>query len=88
MQETKEILGEDDAELVDKFSSEAELLAEVQRLEQRWNKNSISRALNGIRPHIAHLQMFVAFLAISTGLRSITSACIWGLVGLMLQVSG
>ena len=86
--ETKKILGVDDAELVDKFKNEAELLAEVQRLGQEWSNSSINIALNRIRPHIAHLQMFVTFLAISTGLKNITSACIWGLVGLMLQVSG
>jgi hypothetical protein len=59
----------------------------VKRLERTWADNPINSLLRGLKPHISHLQLLVAFLAGSFGVESITSACLLGLIGLMLQVS-
>jgi hypothetical protein len=83
----RKILGEDDFELVQNFGSADQLLGEIQRMQQQQGRSAVTQLLANLKTPLLHLQTFAIFIAPAACPSSISLACVWGVVYLLIQVS-
>ena len=86
LQHCKNELGPDDYALVMSFRSPEEMSAAIDSMQKEARETSISRLLRQFKPRIQHLKTFTFGIATGVGLESLQTACMWGVVTLMLEV--
>jgi len=82
----KKELGSADFTLIQQYRTPAELGAAIEEMMENARESSVPRLLRQFKPKILQLQTFSFVMTISTGTRSLQTACLWGLVTLMLEV--
>jgi hypothetical protein len=83
----QEILGEEDYEIVMRFDSPEQLTNEIKTMENQCRNSIITRLLQRIQPHLSRLTTFVTLVLLSMESTSISTACIWGSIHLLVHVS-
>jgi hypothetical protein len=83
---SRDILGIEDFEYVQSFSTVERLLAEVQTLEHKYADSFVPRVLRGLKPYFYRMQYLITFLMVSINSTSISYACVWGATFLLLDV--
>ncbi|UKZ53095.1 hypothetical protein TrVGV298_006883 [Trichoderma virens] len=86
LQSTRDILGEDDFEFVQNVRSTDQLLLEIHKIQQQGVRGIATRLLGQLKSPLLHLQTFAIFLASAAGSGSISLACVWGVVFLLIQL--
>lgn len=84
---TREILGEDDYYIVQGFQSPEQLLLEVHKIQQQNARGTVSTFLNTLIAPLTHLKSFAVALVGATTTGSVSLACFWGVLFLLIQVS-
>lgn len=79
-------LGESDFALIQRYRTPAELGAAIEEMMKKARESSVPRLLRHFKPKILQLQTFTFGLTVTIGASSLQTACLWGLVTLMLEV--
>jgi hypothetical protein len=82
------VLGDDDYDSIVMFQSPDQLITAIGSLEiQYGGGGTVPRLLNKIVPQLQTLSTFVTVILLAMGPNNISTACIWGAISLLIQVS-
>lgn len=82
------VLGEDDYDSIVIFQSLDQLINAIGTLETQYSGGgTIPKLLNKIVPQLQTLSTFVTVVLLAMGPNTISTACIWGTMSLLIQVS-
>ena len=88
MEHCKEVVGEDDFELISGFGTVEEAMGTVKDLEAKYSRGATARMLTSIKPGLTQLQTFSTAIFVGLGANNISAACLWGAASLLIQVRG
>lgn len=88
MEHCKEVVGEDDFELISGFGTVEEAMGTIKDLEVKYSKGATARMLTSIKPELNKLQTFSTAIFVGLGANNISAACLWGAASLLIQVRG
>jgi hypothetical protein len=88
MEHCRVVLGDDDYDAIVVFRSPNQLITAIGNLETQYSDGgTIPRLLNRIVPQLQTLNTFVTVVLLAMGPNTISTACIWGAMSLLIQVS-
>jgi hypothetical protein len=88
MEHCRVVLGDDDYDAIVMFRSPNQLITAIRNLEIQYSGGgTIPRLLNRIVPQLQTLNTFITVVLFAVGLNTISTACIWGAMSLLIQVS-
>jgi hypothetical protein len=80
------VLGEDDYERMLSFENPEQLISTIHDLEVKYTQGTVARLLKGIKPQLSRLCTFTMMVLLAVGGTSLSTACVWGVMSLMLEV--
>ena len=80
-------LGPEDYENIMNFQSPDEMSEAIELMQKEARETSISRLLRHFKSRVQQLKTFTFAITLVVGLESPQTACVWGVMTLMLEVS-
>lgn len=88
MQHCRTVLGDDDYDSIVMFQSPDQLIAAIGTLENQYSGGgTVPRLLNRMVPQLQTLSTFVTIILLAIGPNTISTACIWGAMSLLIQLA-
>jgi hypothetical protein len=87
MQHCRTVLGDDDYDSIVMFQSRDQLITAIGTLKNQYSGGgTVPRLLNRLVPQLQTLSTFVTIILLAIGPNTISTACIWGAMSLLIQV--
>lgn len=79
------MLGDDDYDLISAFENPDMVIHAIKNLEDQYIQSPVTRLLRSLKPQLARIQAFAAFIFFGLG-ANVSAACLWGASTLLIEV--